>query len=393
MSKLESFFKSYADSADQLDFKMAHETVGEKVPVISTGSIALDDALSSGGLPRGRIIQYYGKAASGKTMMCMLAMKEAQLQDPLSQQVFIDAEQTFDPNWAETLGVDTSRVILVEGDTAVNGRKCFEMLLGVPKEDAKHILKGKSKEGLLDKIANKEFNINMIVLDSIGAIIPPGEDTSAVGKMNMSLLSRFLTPTFRRLSLEVNKANVCFICINHTKAGMDSYGPDHSFTGGNSYTHTLSASVYFTCVNRADAKILDDAENKVGQTTQAVVEKSKFGPHPRKCEFRVDFGVGIIDKQDEIAKLAIDYDVVLRPTNSTYEFGERKWVGNAKFCEAVKDDPALANELIQKITEARDNKWEIKRAEQAAKKVLLEEKKNLDEVQKKLEAELKRAKK
>src|SRR5271169_6799445 len=136
-NKFDAFFKGYSDSEDQVNYKMAHETVGEKVPVISTGSVALNDALSSGGLPKGRLIQYYGPTGSGKTLMAMIAMMEAQRQDPAAQQMFIDAEQTFDPNWEETLGVDTSRVIHVEGDTAANGRKCFEMLLGVPKEDAK----------------------------------------------------------------------------------------------------------------------------------------------------------------------------------------------------------------------------------------------------------------
>src|ERR1700722_6571719 len=162
-NKLEAFFKSYADTEDQLDFRMAHETVGEKVPVIPTGSISLDNALSSGGLPKGRLIQYYGAAGSGKTMLTMIAMREAQKDDPEAQQVFIDSEQTFDAAWAEKLGVDTSKVILVDGDTAVNGRKCFEMLLGVPKEDKKHILAGKSKDGLLDLIARKELNINLII--------------------------------------------------------------------------------------------------------------------------------------------------------------------------------------------------------------------------------------
>ena len=339
------------------------------MPVISSGTISLDDALSSGGLPKGRLIQYYGAPGSGKTLMAMLAMKEAQLADTDAQQVFIDAEGTFDPRWAETLGLDTSRIILVEGDTAVNGRKCFEMLLGVPKEDAKtHILKGKSKEGLLDKISSGEFNINLIVLDSLGSIIPPGEDVSAVGKMNMALLARFLTTTFRKLSLEVSKSKIPFIIINHKKANMDPYGVDHTFSGGNTYAHFLSANVYFEPVNRADARILDEKENKIGQTVRATIEKSKFGPWPRKCEFKVDFGIGIIDAHEEIAQLALDYNVVQKPTTVSHEYGDRKWVGFGKFCNAIKEDPALATELTLKIGEVREAKWEAKRADQEAKK-------------------------
>lgn len=372
-NKLEAFFKGYADSEDQLEFKMAHETVGEKVPVISTGSAALDDALSSGGLPKGRLIQYYGPTGSGKTLMAMIAMMEAQKQDPTAQQMFIDAEQTFDPNWAEILGVDTSRVIHVEGDRAANGRKCFEFLLGVPKEDAKtHVLKGKAKEGLLDLIANKELNINLIVLDSLGSIVPPGEDTSVVGKMNMALLARFLTTTFKKLTLEVSKAKIPFIIINHKKDNMDPYGADHTYSGGNTYAHTLSANVYFEAVQRKDAMILDEKENKVGHPLRATIEKSKFGPWPRKCEFKVNFGIGVIDKHEEIAQLALDYGVVVKPSTVSHEYGDRKWVGFPKFCEAIKDDPALATELLNKVNEARESKMEQKRAEQAAKRAAFE---------------------
>jgi recombination protein RecA len=368
-NKLEAFFKSFADADEQLNFRLAHETIGEKLPVILTGSLALDDALSSGGLPKGRLIQYYGAPGSGKTLMAMLAIKEAQLQDPTAQQMFIDAEGTFDASWAEVLGLDTTRIIVVDGETAVIGRNCFEMVLGVPKEDKKtHEYIGKSKEGLLDKIKNGEFNINLMVLDSLGAIIPPGEDVSVVGKMNMALLARFLTTTFRKLSLELNRAGVPFIVINHKKANMDPYGVDHSFSGGNTYAHFLSANVYFEAVARADAQILDEKEQKVGHTMRATIEKSKFGPYPRKCEFKVNFGVGVIDKHVEIANLAIDYDVVKKTSTVTHEYGEQKWVGFPKFCESVKESPELAAELIVKISEARDAKWEAKRAEQAVKR-------------------------
>ena len=367
-NKLNAFFKSFAEADEELDYKMAHETVGEKIPAISTGSISLDDVLGCGGLPKGRIIQYYGSAGSGKTMLAMVAMGEAQKDDPDAQQVFIDAEQTFDPNWAEVLGVDTSKVILVQGDTAVNGRKCFEMLLGVPKEDKKHILSGKSKEGMLDLIANKELNINMIVLDSLGAIIPPGEDTSSIGKMNMSLLARFLSTTLKKLSLEVNKAKVPFIIINHKRDSFDIYKGDHTFSGGNSYSHFLSANIYFTPIQRKDEMIVDEKENKVGHPIKATIEKSKFSAWPKSCEFKVNFSSGVIDRHEEVAKLSLDYDVITKPTAMSYEYGDKKWVGMPKLHQTIKDDLTLAAELTQKISEARDNKMEAKRQEQAPKR-------------------------
>lgn len=368
-NKLESFFRSFADADAKLDFRLAHETVGEKLPVISSGSLALDDALSSGGLPKGRLIQYYGAPGSGKTLMAMLAIKEAQLDDPTAQQMFIDAEGTFDASWASILGLDVSRIIIVHGETAVLGRSCFEMILGVPKEHAKtHEYLGKSKEGLLDNIVSGEFNINMIVLDSLGAIIPPGEDVSAVGKMNMALLARFLTTTFRKLSLELNRAEVPFIVINHKKANMDPYGVDHSYSGGNTYAHFLSANVYFEPLNAKDKQILDGKDQKIGHTLQATIEKSKFGPYPRKCEFRVNFGIGVIDRHEEIAKLAKDYNIVQMTSSVTHEYGDQKWVGFPKFCEALAADPALQTELVVKIGEARELKRATAKAQQDAKK-------------------------
>lgn len=381
--KMSAFFKSFAEADEQLDYRYAHETIGEKLACTSTGSLVLDDALSCGGLPKGRLIQYYGPAGSGKSLCAMMAIKEAQKAEPNSQQMFIDAEGTFDPRWAETLGLDTSRIIVVDGETAVIGRNCFEMILGVPKEDKKtHELVGKSKEGLLDKIMAGEFDINMVVLDSLGAVIPPGEDTSQVGKFNMALLARFLTTTFRKLSLDANKAKVPFIFINHKKASFDQYGADHTFSGGNSYIHFLSANVYFEAVNRADAKILDDKEQKIGQTIRATIEKSKMGSWPKKCEFKVNFGIGVIDRHEEIAQLALDYNVVIKPSTVSHEYGDQKWVGFGKFCEAIRDNNALAEELIVKIGEARDAKWETARAEQEAKKAKLAQE-NLDKPAKK----------
>lgn len=378
-SKLSDFFKSYAETQEEgdnlLEFKLAHEVLGEKVPVISTGSLLLNEALGCFGLPKGRIIQYYGPAGGGKTFASMCAIKEAQKEDPTAHQVFIDAEQTFSTSWADQIGIDTSKVIVIEKDLASNGRRCFEMLLGVPKEDAKtHILIGKKKDGLLDQIAKGELNINLIVLDSLGAIVPPQEDVAQVGRLNMALLARFLTPTFRKLSVEVNKAKIPFIVINHKKDSMDPYGQDHGYSGGNSYTHFLSMNVYFEGIQRKDAQIINEKEQKIGHLVRATVEKNKMASWPRKVEFKMDFTQGIVGRHEEIAQLALDYEIVKKPSTVTHEYGDQKWVGFGKYCEAIETDPALAAELEQKIIEARNSKFEKKRVEQEERRKLSLEK-------------------
>ena len=354
--KINAFFKAYANADEELNVQIASDRLTQKLQAISTGSLALDDNLGCGGYPCGRIIQLYGPPGSGKSLLAMIAIKEAQKKDPTAQQVFIDSENTFNVAWAEQLGLDTSRIILIDGDLAVNGRRCFEMLLGEPKENAKHILDGKKKEGLLDKIMNKELNINIIVLDSLGAIIPPGEDVSAVGKVNMALMARFLTTTFKKLSLEVNKANVPFLVINHKRDNLDPYGVDHTFSGGNTYTHFLSANIYFEAVMRKDAMILDEKENKIGHVMRATTEKSKFSSWPKKCEFKVNFGIGIIDTHEEIAQLALDYNIVVKTSSVSHEYGKNKWVGFNKYCDGLKENPELAQEILDKVNVAKEDR-------------------------------------
>jgi hypothetical protein len=183
----------------------------------------------------------------------------------------------------------------------------------------------------------------------------------------MSLLARFLTTTFRKLTLEVHKAKVPFIIINHKRDSFDIYKGDHTFSGGNTYAHTLSANVYFEAVQRKDDRILDEKEQKVGHPIKATIEKSKFGPWPRSCEFKVNFNIGVIDKHEEVAQLALDYNVVVKTSSVSHEFGDKKWVGFPKYCEAIKDDSALYDDLVNKINAARDLKNEQKRTEQQAR--------------------------
>lgn len=349
---LDAFFKTYADNDEEF-YSIAADTNYKKLDVIDSGSPSLNDALSCGGLPLGRIIQFYGAGGSGKTLMSMIAMKNAQKLDPNAKQMFINSEGTFDRKWARQIGVDLSKVVLINEEKAVNGRDLFEMLLGVPKEDKQHRFIGKSKKGFLDLVIEKQINCNLIVLDSLGAIIPAGEDVSEVGKMNIALLPRFLSTVLKKLSLEVNKANLCFIAINHQKATMDPYGADHTYSGGNSYSHFLSANVYFKPRMGKDAQLLDDREEKIGHSIVAKIEKSKFGPWPREAEFKVDFSKGIINAHEELAKIAVKWGVVTRPNNVMYEYEGNSWRGQQAFFDALKENADLLKNISMKIDEVR----------------------------------------
>jgi len=365
--KVSAFFQGFAEIDGEINFHFSDAILYDKLPVIRTGSLALDDALSSGGLPKGRVIQYYGESGCGKTLLSMLAIKQAQKEDPKARQIFIDAEQTYSQDWAIQLGIDPRKVVIVDGEQAANGRRCFTMLLGEPKEDAKtHAYKGKKTEGLLDKIASGELNFNLIVLDSLGQLIPPGEDTAPVGKMNFGLMARFLTKELKRLVLEVNRADIPFIIINHKKDSMDPYGADHTFSGGNTLNHTLSCNVYFKMSKSKDKTLFDENEEKIGGVILATVEKSKFGPWPRKCEFTVDFRVGIVNIEEEIFELACKYNILKKPTEKTYEYGELKWTGKPKTLDAIKEDKKLADSLITDIDKARETERAKKKEEQAA---------------------------
>jgi recombination protein RecA len=367
--KISAFFQGFSEVDDEINFHFSDKILYDKLPVISTGSLVLNDALSCGGFPKGRVTHLYGSSGCGKTLISMLAIKEAQKEDKKAKQIFIDAEQTYSQDWATQLGIDPRRVVVIDGELAVYGRRCFTMLLGEPKEDAKtHVYKGKKTEGLLDKIASKDpsFNFNMIVLDSLGQLIPPGEDTAAVGKANFALMARFLTKELKKLVIEVKKANIPFVIINHKKDTMDPYGADHTFSGGNTLAHTLSCNVYFNMSKSKDKTLFDENENKIGGTILATVEKSKFGPWPRKCEFQVDFRVGIINIEEELFELASKYDVIKKPTTMSYEFGDVKWTGRQKVLDAIKDDKTLFDSILTEIDKAREFDRAKKKEEQAA---------------------------
>lgn len=310
----------------------------------------------------------------GKTLLAMLAIKSAQQKNKTAKQLWIDAEESFDVSWAESLGIDTDRLTIIDGPAASNGRKVFELLIGTPKKDAKGIYSGKSKNGFFDEIALGNLNYNLAVLDSLGQIIPPGEDVSEVGKVNMSLMARFLSQELKKVSVDLHKANIPFIVINHVKDNMNSMGmPSFTFSGGNTLKHGLGVNVFFTALRGADNTLLNSKEDKIGHVIRAKVEKNKLGPWPRQAEFKVNFYKGIDAFEEEVIELAIQYEFIKRVNNLTYSYDDKNFKGKGALLEAFKSNTALIEELHNKIIKARDDKWEMKRQEQNKNKLPIEE--------------------
>lgn len=178
--------------------------------VISSGSHVLDDALGIWGLPRGRVIQYAGQESSGKTYMSLVAIAEYQRSNPDGWALFIDAELTFDQDWAECLGVDLERLIVYRENSGI---KIFERLIGQPNKTGGR----KVKLGILDLEKENPTGLGIIVLDSIAAVTPPAEEISEVGKQNMTLMARFLPPELRKLTPLLSDTGVTMIFINQIR--------------------------------------------------------------------------------------------------------------------------------------------------------------------------------
>lgn len=378
-----------SDAANGLDALLAfEEELGDDTTafkrskkdmnIIAMPSPLFNDLCVIGGLPRGRIVQFYGPFGGGKTFLAMLAAKSALEADPKAVVIWFDAETSFNYEWAEVLGIWFSNLC-----TTVNGKIVDKNRLRVyPINDGKDIFRrisgekkinayGKEtkKPGLLDMIKAGTLRCPLIVLDSIAAIIPAGEDTSAIGKQNMALLPRFLPTEFRRLSIPLANADVCLLCINQVTTNIgDNWGDKFTFSGGEKLKHWLSLNIFIDKINAKEGKILtekDNLESSIGQEIKFVVKKSKYGPYPRSCSSRLCFKggveytgtvydkIGVVDLEYEWIELGKHYGVI---TGGTWlSFNDNKYCGNANFANALKENEELLKSLKKEIETVKSN--------------------------------------
>jgi len=319
--------------------------------VISTGSHALDDALGIWGLPRGHLVQFAGFEQSGKTLMSLSTIAEWQKLDPSHWAMFIDAEFTYQQDWAEALGVDTSRLMVYREN---KGAEIFARLVGVPgKPNPRTGEIKKVKPGILDmEVETGGTGLGVIVLDSVAAMSTPMEEASKPGKANIALMARFLPPELRKLTPLLTRTSVLFIAINQLRFQPDvMYGDPTSSPGGQALKHACAQMINFGMIKNKESKIFD-GEDQVGHHIRGKVEKNKKAPPFRTAEFGIKYLEGVIDRHIEVRDIGIRYGIIQRPNNVTYELDGVKYKGKDAMAEALLEND-LWKDVLERAKEAK----------------------------------------
>ncbi len=319
---------------------------------IPTGSYGLDDALGIWGLPKGHMVQFAGFEQSGKTLMALSAIAQWQKQGSSNWAMFIDAEFTYTKEWAEMLGVDTSRLYVYREN---KGPEIFARLTGIPgKPNLQGVIK-KVKPGILDlEIENGGTGLGIIVLDSVPAVLVPMEEASAPGKQNMALMARFLPPELRKLTPLLTKTGVLFIAINQLRftPGV-MYGDPTMSPGGQALKHACAQIINFGRMKGKDSKI-EEGEEQTGHHIMAKIDKNKKAPPFRKATFGIKYTEGVVEQNIEIRDLGAKYGVILRPNNRIWELDGIKYSGKDDIAEALKEE-TLQQSVLERVKEAKKN--------------------------------------
>ena len=292
----------------------------EEVPVISTGSIALDVALGVGGFPRGRVIEIYGPESSGKTTLAIHAIAEAQKVGGIA--AFIDAEHAFDRSYAQKLGVDIDNLFVSQPD---NGEQALEIADNLIRSGA----------------------IDIIVIDSVAALTPKSEIEGEMGDSKMGLQARLMSQALRKLTGTISKTGSCCIFINQLREKIGvMFGNPETTTGGNALKFYASIRLDIRKISQ-----IKDGDNPTGNRVRVKVVKNKIAPPFRQAEFDLVFGEGI-SKIGEIIDIGVDKNII-KKSGSWFSYGDTK-LGQGR--DAVKkllgDNPELADELSVLIREA-----------------------------------------
>src|SRR5258706_793260 len=298
--------------------KLSDEIVSD-VPAISTGSLGLDIALGIGGIPRGRVTEIYGPESSGKTTLTMHAIAQAQKKGGLAG--FIDAEHAFDKSYAERLGIDKENLLISQPD---NGEQALEIV--------DHLI----RSGAID----------IIVIDSVAALVPKSELEGEMGDSKMGLHARLMSQALRKLTATISKTNTICIFINQLREKIGvMFGNPEVTTGGNALKFYASVRLDIRRMTQ-----IKDGEEAIGNHVKVKVVKNKVAPPFRAAEFDIIFGEGI-SKNGEIVDMGTELGIVQK-SGSWYSYNNDKLdQGRDAVKQLLTDNPELANEIETKIRE------------------------------------------
>lgn len=289
----------------------------EKIDSISTGSLGLDIALGIGGVPKGRVIEIYGPESSGKTTLATHIIAEAQKKGGIA--AIVDAEHAFDKYYAQKLGVDIKNLLISQPD---NGEQALEIADNLIRSGA----------------------IDVIVIDSVAALVPRGEIEGEMGDSKMGLQARLMSQALRKLTGTISKTNCCCIFINQLREKIGvMFGNPETTTGGNALKFYASVRLDIRRISQ-----IKDSDEVSGNRVKVKIVKNKVAPPFRIAEFDILFGEGI-SKVGEIIDLGVDFNII-KKAGSWFSYGESK-LGQGR--DAVKsvllDNPELMEELESKI--------------------------------------------
>lgn len=289
----------------------------EPLEAISTGSLGLDLALGIGGFPKGRIIEIYGPESSGKTTLAIHAIAEAQKKGGIA--AFIDAEHAFDKLYAQKLGVDVENLLISQPD---NGEQALEIADNLIRSGA----------------------IDIIVIDSVAALVPKGEIEGEMGDSKMGLQARLMSQALRKLTGTINKTNCCCIFINQLREKIGvMFGNPETTTGGNALK--FYSSVRLDIRRTGQIKEGDDV---MGNRVKVKVVKNKVAPPFRIAEFDIMYGEGI-SKVGEIIDLAVEHEIIQKSGSWFSYEGAKLGQGRDAVKQLLSDNLEMSEEIEKKI--------------------------------------------
>jgi len=298
---------------------MMNEKSGQEMEVVSTGSIGLDIALGIGGVPKGRIIEIYGPESTGKTTVAIHIIAEAQKKGGVC--AIIDAEHAFDSAYATKLGVDVDNLLISQPDYGEQALEIADRLI---------------LSGALD----------VVVIDSVAALVPKGELEGEMGDSKMGLQARLMSQALRKLTATINKTNTVCIFINQLREKIGvMFGNPETTTGGNALK--FYASVRLDIRRMAQIK---DGDEAIGNRVKVKVVKNKVAPPFRTAEFDIVFGEGI-SKVGEIIDMGVEMNIIQK-SGSWYSYnGDKLGQGRDAVKQLLLDNPELSAEVEGKIRE------------------------------------------